>query len=495
MASTVPPGPRYPALYQINTRVWLTALGRTLGRAATLDDIPDSELDEIARAGFDWVWLLSVWQTGPTSQRVSRTHPGWRHEFETTLPDLREEDIGGSGFAITDYRVDKALGGDPALARLRQRLAQRGLLLLLDFVPNHLGLDHPWLDQHPEYFITGTEDDLARPPQNFLRLQRASGERILAHGRDPYFDGWPDTVQLDYSRASTQLALRQELLRIAGQCDGLRCDMAMLVLPEVFARTWGRPALPFWPEAIRQVRDQVPGFVFLAEVYWDLEWAMLQEGFDFAYDKRLYDRLREGHARPIREHLRAGLDYQDHLARFLENHDEARAAAAFPQAMHPAAAVITYLSPGLRFFQQGQREGRTCRISPHLVRGPDEPRNEALWQFYSRLETILRFPTLRSGTWQLLDASPAWDGNPTHDDCLVFAWSGPEPSRLVVAVNYAGYASQCHVQLPFAGLGGRTWRLRDLLGAGTYDWQGDDLVGRGLYLDLAPWQACVFLVE
>jgi hypothetical protein len=157
--------------------------------------------------------------------------------------------------------------------------------------------------------------------------------------------------------------------------------MAMLMLPEVFERTWSIHAQPFWPPAIRRVRERIPGFCFLAEVYWDLEWTLLQQGFDYAYDKRLYDRLREHHARPVREHLRAGLDYQDKLARFLENHDEPRAAATLSSEAHRAAAVITFLSPGLRFFHQGQFEGRRKRISPHLVRAPQEPIDQNLAQF------------------------------------------------------------------------------------------------------------------
>src|SRR5512136_1137836 len=143
--------PAYPALYQINTRVWLTELSRKLGRQATLDDIPDAELDRLAGMGFDWIWMLSVWQTGPAAQQVSRKNPEWRREFQETLPDLRDDDIPGSGFAITGYTVHHDLGGAPALARLRERLRQRGLKLMLDFVPNHTALDHPWLEDHPDY--------------------------------------------------------------------------------------------------------------------------------------------------------------------------------------------------------------------------------------------------------------------------------------------------------------------------------------------------------
>src|SRR5215510_13814257 len=157
---------RYPSLYQINTRVWLTELSRKLDRSAMLDDIPDAELDRIAEIGFDWVWLLSVWQTGVAAQKVSRSNPEWRKDFHHTLPDLREEDIAGSGFAITGYTVHESLGGDAALERLRERLRQRGLRLMLDFVPNHMGPDHPWVEDHPDYFVAGTEADLRRTSQN-----------------------------------------------------------------------------------------------------------------------------------------------------------------------------------------------------------------------------------------------------------------------------------------------------------------------------------------
>ena len=483
---------RYPSLYQINTRVWLTELSQELGRVATLDDIPDVELDRLAELGFDWVWFLSVWQTGLAGQQVSRSNHEWRKEFEETLPDLREEDIAGSGFAITGYTVHHQLGGDAALARLRKRLRMRGLRLMLDFVPNHTGLDHPWVEHHSEYYIPGTELDLAQAPQNYIRVKRQHGDLVLAYGRDPYFAGWPDTLQLNYGNPVTQEAMIGELARIAGQCDGVRCDMAMLVLPEVFERTWGLNAQPFWPKATLRVREQVPNFCFMAEVYWDLEWTLQQQGFDYAYDKRLYDRLRDGHARPVREHFHAGLDYQNKLARFLENHDEPRAAATFSPEVHEAAAVVTFLSPGLRFFHQGQFEGRQKRISPHLVRGPDEPIDQKLEQFYERLLAVIRQPIVHDGQWHLLECVPAWDGNGTWECFLAFTWQGPGEDRLLVTVNYAPNQSQCYVRLPFAGLGNDLWRLEDLIGNVVYDREGGSLQERGLYLDVPPWQAHVF---
>lgn len=487
--------PLYPSLYQINTRVLLTALSRGLERPATLDDIPDAELDRITAIGFDWVWLLSVWRTGAAGQRVSRSDPVWRREFKETLPDLRDEDIAGSGFAVTGYTVHPDLGGDEALARLRERLQTRGLRLMLDFVPNHTALDHPWVEDHFDYYMPGTEAELERAPQNYIRIKHGNGNRLLAHGRDPYFPGWSDTLQLDYANPATQEAMIGELLRIAGQCDGVRCDMAMLVLPDVFERTWGRRAPLFWPTATRRVRERVPGFLFMAEVYWDLEWTMQQQGFDYAYDKRLYDRLREGHARPVREHLHAGLDYQNKLARFLENHDEPRAAATFAPGVHEAAAIVTYLSPGLRFFHQGQLEGHKKRISPHLVRGPLERTDAALQQFYEHLLAVLSQPTVRDGEWRSLECVPAWDGNWTRDCFVASLWQGGDGQRCLVAINYAGNQSQCYVHLALPDLNGRMVRFKDLMGPAGFDRSGNELLSRGLYLDVAPWGYHVFAMS
>jgi hypothetical protein len=222
---------------------------------------------------------------------------------------------------------------------------------------------------------------------------------------------------------------------------------------------------------------------------------MHQEGFDYAYDKRLYDRLRERHARPVREHLYAGLNYQDKLARFLENHDEPRAAATFSRDAHEAAAIVTFLSPGLRFFHQGQFQGRTKRISPHLVRAPQESRNDALQQFYDRLLAVLGREAVRNGQWQLLECTRAWASNWTVDGFLAWIWQGPGGDRLLVTVNYADTQGQCYVRLPFADVAGRSLLFKDLMSDANYGRMGSDVVERGLYLDLRPWAYHVFDVR
>jgi hypothetical protein len=299
---------------------------------------------------------------------------------------------------------------------------------------------------------------------------------------------------LNYGNAALQDALVEELVRVAGQCDGVRCDMAMLVLPEVFERTWGIATRPFWPRATSAARAAVPGFLFMAEVYWDLEWTLQQQGFDFTYDKRLYDRLEHRTAGPVREHLFAGLDFQDRCARFLENHDEPRAAATFPPDVHRAAAVITYLTPGLRFLHQGQREGRRVRIPMHLGRGPAEAPDAGVAAFYDGLLHLLEDDAFRSGEWRLLQASVAWEGNDSHDAFIVFAWTGSGRRRLV-AVNYSDHQAQGYVTLPWRDLVGARWRLEDRLGPAVYDRDGSELAARGLYLDMPAWAYHAFAVS
>ena len=351
--------PRYPSLFQINTRVWLRRLSSESDKQVTLADIDDATIDGFSQRGFDWIWLLSVWQTGPAGQAVSRSRPEWRAEFNALLPDLIENDICGSGFAITAYTVSEELGGEAALAQFRERLARRDIRLMLDFVPNHTALDHPWAKTQPDYYVQGGEGLLVDAPHDYVRVETDQGPRILAYGRDPNYPGWPDTLQLNYANPELQKVQIDELIAVAGKCDGVRCDMAMLVLPEVFERTWGISPEPFWPTATAAVRQAYPAFTFMAEVYWDLEWTLQQQGFDYCYDKRLYDRLQSGNVRSIREHLRAGLDYQDKLARFLENHDEPRAASIFNWPQHRAGGSDYFSVAGSTLFPPGPVRGRT----------------------------------------------------------------------------------------------------------------------------------------
>ena len=493
----------YPSLYQINTRVWLRDLAITLGRPATLADIPDAFLDQVASQGFDYVWFLGLWQTGPAGRQVSLSHPVWLKEFQTTLPDFTETDVSGSPFAVTGYTLHQDFGQEADLFSLRERLRERGLRLIVDFVPNHTALDHPWVMKHPEYYVQGNKADLEREPHNYRLVQAIQGSLILAHGRDPYLPGWPDTFQINYRHPGLREAMAQELLKLAQVADGVRCDMAMLVLPEIFRRTWGERSLPtdgaapvdepFWPEATRRVRERHPCFLFMAEVYWDLEWELMQQGFDYCYDKKFYDSLLSQDAAAVRGHLSADMAYQNRLVRFLENHDEPRAAHEFPPPVHQAAAVINYFSPGLRFFHEGQLEGRRTKVSMHLGCRPPEPVDPVLQEFYRKLLACLKRPEVHVGSWQLLGVRPAWDGNPTWDRFLAFSWEGSEAQRLLVTVNYGPTQGQCYVDFPLTEFSGPKVTLQDLMSEVRYEREADDLLNRGLYLDLPAWGFHLFV--
>jgi glycosidase len=493
---------RFPSLYQINTRAHLWELGQAAGRPAMLDDIPDAELDRIAADGFDWIWLLGVWQTGEAGRAVSLHQPDWLAEYRHVLADYTSDDVAGSPFAVRAYAAHPDFGGPSALARFRRRLRRRDLKLMLDFVPNHTALDHAWATERPEVYIEGQEDDAAREPGNYVRVTTRRGPRILAHGRDPYFPGWPDTLQLNYRHRGLRGMMAGVLEHIAEQCDGVRCDMAMLVLPEVIQRTWrerSRPADgsapvddPFWPEAIERVRRRRPEFTFMAEAYWDLEWVLQQQGFDYTYDKRLYDRLTARDAGAVVGHLQADAEYQRRSARFLENHDEPRAATVFPTPAHQAAAVVALLAPGLRLIHEGQTTGRRLRASNHLRRRAPEPVDRELQTFYERLLAVMRRLEVREGQWRLLERGPAWEGNPSWEQLVAFSWEQGE-RRLLVAVNDGPGRSQGFVRPAFEGLDGARWDLRDLVHPTIrYERDGTDLARRGLYLDIPGWQTHTF---
>ncbi|MFF4249971.1 alpha-amylase [Streptomyces sp. NPDC001663] len=479
-------------IHEINTLVWLGELSGRFGRRVTLGDVPGEVWDEVARPGIDTVWLMGVWERSPAGLAIALRDEPLRASFRDALPDLTEADIAGSPYCVRDYVVDASLGGPDGLAEARAQLASRGVRLILDYVPNHVAPDHPWLTEHPGRLIQGTRDELARSPEGFLDV----GGRIYANGRDPFFAPWHDVVQLNAFDGDLRTATVDTLVSIGDQADGVRCDMAMLLMNDVFAKTWGdragpAPAEDFWPYVIPRVRARHPDLLFVAEAYWDLEWALQQQGFDHCYDKRLYDRLVHEGAESTRAHLQADLTYQRGLVRFLENHDEPRAAATFPDtARHRAAAVTVATLPGAILWHEGQFEGRKVRLPVFLSRRPQEPVDEQLRAFYAQL--LPAAAAVRDGDWHLLTTT-GWPDNDTHRTLLAWSWTGTD-SRHVVIVNYSDAPAQGQVPLPWPDLAGRPCRLSDLLSNQTYDRDGGALLAPGLFVDLPAWHAHVLTV-
>jgi hypothetical protein len=476
-------------IYEVFTWPWLTALSAGADRRVTLADVPEHVWDSLALPGVDAVWLMGVWERSPAGRDAALADPELRAARSAALPDGTDADVVGSPYCIAGYEVDARLGGREGLACARAALAERGLRLLLDFVPNHVAPDHPWVTDHPEYFVRGSEEDLATAPQAWLRT--AGG--IYARGRDPNFPPWRDVVQLDPMSAPLRAAAVATLNDIAGQCDGVRCDMAMLFLDEVAQRTWAgrlQPVRdqPYWSEVTTRVRQAHPDFVFLAEAYWDLEGPLLEQGIDLCYDKRLYDRLRDGDAASVHAHLLAAPRRQSRLVRFLENHDEARAASAFAPDRLRAASVALLTLPGEVLLHEGQLDGLRTRLPVELGRRPAEQPDPDVRRFWSGLLAAVAGDQVRSGDWRLLELS-GWPDNQRCQNLLAWRWA-----RHLVVINYSDQVADGLVQLG-SEWAGRAWELEDVLGGERYRRDGDDLAGRGLYVALPSWGAQILRFE
>ena len=486
--------PKYPVIYLINTWVWLKELGKNKKTPVTLATVPKKEWDAIADLNIDAVWFMGVWERSPAGIAVAMGNQGLLDDFRRALPDFTEADNVGSPYCVRRYEVDQHLGGREGLAKARKELAKRGMGLMLDFVPNHVAPDHPWVTEHPDYFIQGNYDDSVREPGAYI----AAGGHVFACGRDPFFPAWPDVLQLNAFNEGLRAAIIDTVTDIATQCDGVRCDMAMLVMNEIFQRTWGerageRPEEEYWPKLINTVRAAHPGFLFMAEAYWDLEWELQQQGFDYCYDKKLYDRLEHGPAENVRLHLCADLAYQERLVRFIENHDEPRAAATFPPGKARAAALLATTLPGAALLHEGQFEGRKVRLPVFLARRPDEPPDLELRAFYATLLGAIAGEGLRNGAWSLCERE-GWPDNQSYLNIVAWCWAR-EGARHLIIVNLGDSPSQARVRVPGEGIGGKKWRLVDLLNGETWDRDGDEMGGAGLYFDLAPWGCNFFRLE
>jgi hypothetical protein len=240
------------------------------------------------------------------------------------------------------------------------------------------------------------------------------------------------------------------------------------------------------------LRARHPGVVLIAEAYWDLEWSLQQQGFDFCYDKRLYDRLTALDVEGIRGHLHADDTYQAGLLRFLENHDEPRAADRLPAEAIEAAAVVLATLPGATLWHEGQAEGRRVHTSVFLRREPDELVDEdrAVWHQELRVAAT----SVRDGTWQLLDVH-GWPDNDTCRSLLAWSWTARDGPRHLVVVNLSPTPAQGRVPLPWPDLAGGPVAFTDLLRDEAFYRDGDELASEGLFVSLDPWHHHVLAVD
>lgn len=472
-----------PFIYEINTRVWLTELSKRYGAPITLRNIPDEAVDELAKYNVDAIWMMGIWTR---SAAVRASAMNYTHEYTPVLPDLKEDDVIGSAYAIGAYEVEPVIGGRAGLARFREQLNKRGLKLILDYVPNHVAVDHPEVARNPKYFVRGNAREFKHNQGMFFKTKDTWGRDLyVAHGRDPYFPGWIDTAQLNAFSPHLRRATVATLLDIATQCDGVRCDMAMLMTNEVFSRTWGwlleeeRPEVEFWDFVIPRIQERYPNFLFIAEVYWNMDYQLQQQGFDYTYDKDLYDRLFEANLEQIRTHLSADVNFQKHTIRFIENHDEGRAAAEFGISKSKALATLIATLPGAVLLHDGQFTGRNIKLPVQIARQPDEHMHDDLKNFYLSLLKETRNDIYQHGEWQMLSV---YDG-----DILAYGWTYKDDHRVIV-INLSDQEQSAAI---------------DLNGWGD-DWQAEDVLSNAgerqsdhgyMKTTLAPHESHIYKVE
>lgn len=484
-----------PRLYEINTVPWLLELSRKRGGRVTLGAVPQEEWQRIRSRGMDFAWLMGVWRRSERGRQIYMNDPTTPANLEKILPDWNETDILGSAYSIGAYEPDPLVGNWEDIDIARAKLNRLGMGLVLDFVPNQTGPDHPWVFQYPEYYIQGSLGDFKQKPADFFAFTRPGGRNYLAKAKDPNFGPWSDTLQINFFNKDARQAVLDELLKIAPHCDGLRCDMAMLMLNDIFARTWHnllkekKPAAEFWTEAIKRA----PDLVWLAETYWETEKTLLELGFDYCYDKTLYDRLRWSPAYDIYFYLSRRQAYGNRLARFTENHDEPRAVEAFGRERSLAAATLTATVPGLKIYHDGQFAGKKIRIPVQVRRTREEMPDCELEQYYDKLLKITDRSIYSTGTWKLKNVLPVGPDN-SFRNILAYLWQYADEMKLIV-INFGRDMSQGRVSLECDLLDGCDFALLDELNDQTYIRHGPQMLHPGLHVILGGYRAHVFDIK
>lgn len=373
-------------IYEINSRV----------HCEKFEQVTESELTSLAQLGFDALWLMGIWRISDGAKRISK---------------ITCDDFEGSPYAVPVYEINRELGGRSQFNRLVNRSHSAGLSVVVDFVSNHMALDSPWIFQHPEFFVRS--DPNARRQLTSEFFLHKSGE-VVAFGRDPYFPPWNDTAQLDYSNASLRSQMMDVLKRISRIADGVRCDMAMLVLRDCFRQLW-YPLEPevsfdqkmpgeFWDEAISKVKRLNPTFKFIAEAYWDREAQLDELGFDLCYEKKLYDALVARDLGRVLDRLRRTTDELRSSLHFIENHDEPRAASVFDRPANLAALGLILSIPGSVLIHEGQLEGKQERLPVQRTKPlADEPVDFSLRESYIHLLKVTADEVFKNGDFRLFD--------------------------------------------------------------------------------------------
>lgn len=479
-------------LYEINTRVWLQKFNRANAKA-NLADVPAVFWKDLTKKGIDFIWLMGIWKTCDSDIAKYCFDEDLVHNYKRALKDWKKEDVIGSPFAVDSYLINSALGDNKSLLKLKSQLNKKGIRLILDFIPNHFSASSKLLNSNPEIFLSVNKEFFERDSHTFFKPFN-NKEKYFAHGRDPFFPAWQDTIQVNIFSNDARKYLIGTLLSLTKLCDGVRCDMAMLLLNNVFKNTWSGvlsksnvsfPTSEFWKDAIEKVKSKRKDFIFIAEAYWDLEKELQQIGFDYTYDKKLTDLLKSGYVGDVREHLMSDEESQRKSVRFLENHDEERAVTKFGVEKSKAAAIIISTIQGMRFYYDGQFEGKKIKLPVQLGREPEEQPLNGIEKFYDKLISLTTQDIFKKGKWNLLEPLQSWENNDTYKNMLAWIWTLKDEKRLVI-VNYSNMISTCRLKLDVRGYD-ESFELLDLLNEVSYTRSSEEVFHSGLYVELKPF--------
>lgn len=489
-------------VYQIDIREFIYRLNQLKNRQHSLKDLPNDFFEELKNLGVEFFWPVGIYEPSQLSREISCSMKELHKKYYDSLPDWKEDDVIGSPYAITQYKISSKFGGEEAYKKFRAKLKNKfNLKIILDFVPNHFAIDSPVTQKHPEFFIHAPANNEKINQNEFISLTIKGKEYLIAHGKEPYSPVWKDTLQLDYRSKKVQDFMIKELLKLSEKCDGVRCDMSMLLLSDIFYNNWKDYPLPedyipaakeFWYEAINKVKRENPEFVFIGEVYWSRENDLLELGFDYVYEKKLYDMLIDNRVDIINEYIKKVFSYQRKRFLFIENHDEQRSAYIFPIEKLKAVATLIYTLPSMKLIHDGQLEGKKFHHAIQLKRLHKEDTNAELKNFYNRLFDSIKKSSIINGYFKFLQPLPAWEGNPAYYNFVTFLYEDENLKKDLVVINLSPYQSQCRVKIESYDLIGKNFLIKDRLSDEEYLRNGDEMFNKGLYLDLKPYQSQIF---
>ncbi len=486
-----------PRLFEVNTRVWI----KQFGENALLSDIPDSYIYSLNDWGIDALWLMGIWKNNPEAVEKYCFEPSLVASYNKALPDWQKNDVIGSPYSIDSYELNPLLGKEEDLINFRKRLNDAGIKLIIDFVPNHFSSFSVLLKTNPEIFLPADHALFRNDSYTFFPSPFDS-EKYFTHGRDPLFPPWKDTAQINFFSSAAREFLISVLERLTTLSDGVRCDMAMLPLNNVFYNTWvgvlrkygiEKPSTEFWKDAISRIKAKRQDFIFIAEAYWDLEWDLQQLGFDFTYDKRLTDRLGSADLRTIKDHLKAEMDFQLKSVRFIENHDEERATSKFGKDRSMPAAVVISTIPGMVLYHDGQFSGRKIKLPVQLGRLPEEKPDKRILNFYDRLLRITKHYTFRKGLWQMLECFPISPNDYSNENLFAWIWEYKDNKKIVV-INYSNSMAKCRLKFNINSKA-EAIKIYDELNDAAYVRQVSEIHDIGLYVELKAYSSHIFTIN